>query len=84
MVLFSIINIVFLLSIDNLLRYILNDFLFIVYTTYWIDVCPTDSNLLVSGGTDKNIKIYDRRESKIVKTIDDIHSRKICFIVLPE
>ena len=47
----------------------------------WIDVCPTDSNLLASGGSDKSVKIYDKRESKIVKTIDNIHSSKICFIV---
>ena len=49
--------------------------------TYWIDVCPTDSNLLASGGDDVDIKIFDKRESKIVKTIDDIHFSKICVIV---
>jgi hypothetical protein len=43
---------------------------------YWIDVYQSDGNLLASGGMDKNIKIYDRRESKIVKTFDGIHSGK--------
>ena len=45
----------------------------------WFDVCPTDSDLLASGGRDKNIKIYDRRESKIIKTFNDIHFGKGLF-----
>ena len=69
----KVINIVFLLQ----LRYILNNLLFVGNPTCWIDVCPTDSNLLASGGVDKSINIFDKRESRIVKTIDDIHSRKI-------
>ena len=44
--------------------------------TYWIDVCQNDGNLLVSSGWDKNIKIFDKRESKIIKTFDDVHSSK--------
>ena len=64
------------------MRYILNKFPFIgYYYTYWIDVCPTDSKLLASCGDDGRIMIFDKRESKIVKTIGDIHSSKICFIV---
>ena len=43
--------------------------------TYWIDVCQNDGNLLVSCGTDTSIKIFDKRESKIIKTFD-VHSRK--------
>lgn len=35
-----------------------------------IDVCKKDGNLLATGGFDKNIKIYDRRESRIVKTFE--------------
>ena len=77
----KVINIVFLLSIDNLVCYILNKLLFIGNYTFWIDVCPTDSNLLASGGEGMNIKIYDRLESRIVKTIDDIHSGKNCLII---
>ena len=44
--------------------------------TYWIDVCQSDGNLLASGGEDRNIKICDKRESKIVRTFDKIHGGK--------
>ena len=47
--------------------------------TYWIDVCQNDGNLLVSGGTDTSIKVFDKRESKIIKTFD-VHSRKNEFV----
>ena len=40
-----------------------------------IDVCPTNGNLLAAGGRcSKSVMIYDRRESKIVKTLGSIHS----------
>ena len=42
--------------------------------TYWIDVCQNDGNLLVSGGDDRIIKIFNKRESKIIKTFDEVHS----------
>ena len=48
---------------------------------YGFDVCPTDANLLTSGGYDKKIKIYDRRESKIIKTFEGIHSGNIWLII---
>ena len=41
--------------------------------TLWIDVCPSNQNLLATAGSDKKIKIYDRREAKIVKIIDPTH-----------
>ena len=48
-------------------------------STCWIDVYPTDANLLAASGNDDNIKIYDRRVSKIVKTFKSIHSSKTCL-----
>ena len=42
--------------------------------TCWIDLCPSNENLLASAGYDKNIKIYDRLVEKIVKTYDKIHT----------
>ncbi len=48
---------------------------FLAYT-FWIDVCQSDANLMASGGYDKAIKIFDKRESKIVKTFEGIHSGK--------
>ena len=45
--------------------------------TFWIDVCQSDGNLLASGGYDLNVKIFDKRESKIVQTFDDIHDGNI-------
>ncbi len=48
----------------------------VVDTTYWIDVCQSNGNLLASGGDDKVIKIFDKRESKVVKTFEGMHSSK--------
>ena len=45
--------------------------------TNWIDICPSDGNLLATGGFEMNVKIFDKRESKIVKSFDGIHSSKI-------
>ena len=44
----------------------------------WIDICPTDANLVAFGGVDRDVKIYDRRESKIVR-IFSFHAGKILF-----
>lgn len=44
--------------------------------SYWMDVCQSNGNLLAIGGDDCNIKIFDKRESRIVKTFDGIHSGK--------
>ena len=48
---------------------------------YWIDVSQRDGNLLAAVD-DKDLKIFDKRESKIVKTIDGIHESKILWFVL--
>ena len=47
--------------------------------TRWINVCPINGNMMASGGFDQNIKIFDKRESKIVKTFDKIHKGDIFF-----
>ncbi len=49
---------------------------FVLVMVSWIDVCQSNGNLLASGGTDKIIKIFDKRKSKIVKTFKGIHSSK--------
>ncbi len=50
--------------------------------TYSIDVCQSNSNLLVSGGEEETIKIFDKRQSKIVKIFEDVHSSKDFHSVL--
>ena len=48
--------------------------------TYWIDPCQANSNLLATGGSSKTINVYDKRNSQIVKTFEDIHSGKQIWI----
>jgi len=43
-------------------------------STYWIDVCQSNGNLLASDGSDGIIKIFDKQESKIVKAFERVHS----------
>ncbi len=50
--------------------------------TFWIDVCQSNGNLLASGGVDRAIKIFDKRESKIVKTFDSVHLGKELHSIL--
>ena len=52
-----------------------------IESTYWIDVCPSNSNLLATVGTDCNVEIFGRRESTIVRTIDSIHYGNNCKII---
>ncbi len=43
----------------------------VIGVTSWIDVCQSNANLLVSGGGENSIRIFDKRESKIVKTFEE-------------
>ncbi len=54
----------------------------IIDFTFWIDVCQSNGNLLASGGQDGIIKIFDKRESKIVKTFEGVHSSKELHSIL--
>jgi WD40 repeat protein len=56
----------------------------IIGTTVCIDVCQSNRNLLASGGTDQRIKIFDKRESKIVKTFKfkGYSGKKFYFILV--
>ena len=47
--------------------------LFIIGDSHWIDVCQNNGNLLASCGLDEDVKIFDKRESKIVQTFNGIH-----------
>lgn len=42
-------------------------------------MCQCDGNLLAAAGEDGEIKVYDRRESKIVKVLDQVHSSEKQF-----
>ena len=42
-----------------------------------IDVCQSDGNLLALGGASGDIKIFDKRELKIVQTFPNIHKGNI-------
>ena len=38
----------------------------------WIDICQSDGNMLAAGGWGRNVKIVDKRVSKVVQTFQDI------------
>ena len=42
----------------------------------WIDACSRDGNLLAASGSDRKINIYDRRESRIVRSFGGFHFSK--------
>jgi len=54
----------------------------IIDETFWIDVCQSNANLLASGGSDKAIRIFDKREPKIVRNFNNIHSGKEFHYIL--
>ena len=60
---------------------------FLLESICWIDVCQKNGNLLALGdrGMNKNVMIYDKRESKIIRTFEDIHTSNIlmCSLIIP-
>lgn len=44
------------------------------HNTLWMDVCPNNGNLLAVCGDDKEVKIFDKRVSTIVKTFENHES----------
>ena len=56
--------------------WVLSALLFEIGHVFWIDVCPTNANLVATSSADKIIKIFDKRSSEIVKTFQNIHSGK--------
>ena len=46
-----------------------------IVTTNWIDACQSKGKLLGLGGWDNNVKIFDKRKSKIFQTFDGSHKR---------
>ena len=51
--------------------------MFLLGFTICIDVCSNNGNLLVSGGRDQRVRIFDKRESKIVRIFDEMHKGDI-------
>lgn len=42
-----------------------------IIALYWIDVCPTNENLLALACDDKSIKFFDKREMKIMRSFTE-------------
>ena len=55
--------------------------LFLLEKTEWIDVCPNNGNLLALSGQYMNIKIFDKRSSKVTKIFDNFEYGKILLFV---
>ena len=55
-------------------------FSFHIDRTHWIDVCQNNGNLLALAGTDQDVKIFDKRESEIVRIFDDVDGSNISLI----
>ena len=52
-------------------------FFLIDHHVIWIEVCQNNRNLLVVDGCDKNVKIFEKRESKFIRTFEGIHNGNI-------
>ncbi|KAJ8339855.1 hypothetical protein SKAU_G00344880 [Synaphobranchus kaupii] len=45
-----------------------------------LDLCPTDTNKVLTGGTDKNVVVFDKREEQIVATLKG-HTKKVTSVI---
>uniref|UniRef100_A0A8C1KFZ7 Pre-mRNA-processing factor 19 n=1 Tax=Cyprinus carpio TaxID=7962 RepID=A0A8C1KFZ7_CYPCA len=45
-----------------------------------LDLCPTDTNKVLTGGADKNVVVFDRREEQIVATLKG-HTKKVSSVI---
>ncbi|XP_064193840.1 pre-mRNA-processing factor 19 [Anguilla rostrata] len=45
-----------------------------------LDLCPTDTNKVLTGGADKNVVVFDKREEQIVATLKG-HTKKVTSVI---
>uniref|UniRef100_W5KWA4 Pre-mRNA-processing factor 19 n=1 Tax=Astyanax mexicanus TaxID=7994 RepID=W5KWA4_ASTMX len=45
-----------------------------------LDLCPTDTNKVLTGGADKNVVVFDRRDEQIVATLKG-HTKKVTSVI---
>uniref|UniRef100_A0A8C9TK50 Pre-mRNA-processing factor 19 n=1 Tax=Scleropages formosus TaxID=113540 RepID=A0A8C9TK50_SCLFO len=45
-----------------------------------LDLCPTDTNKVLTGGADKNVVVFDKREEQIVATLKG-HAKKVTSVI---
>ncbi|TST60384.1 DNA-directed RNA polymerase I subunit RPA1 [Bagarius yarrelli] len=45
-----------------------------------LDICPSDTNKVLTGGADKNVVVFDRREEQIVATLKG-HTKKVTSVI---
>ncbi|ROK80935.1 Pre-mRNA-processing factor 19 [Anabarilius grahami] len=45
-----------------------------------LDLCPSDTNKVLTGGADKNVVVFDRREEQIVATLKG-HTKKVSSVI---
>lgn len=65
------------LEMRQILVWNLFDFTIFLAAIYWIDVCPSDGNLVATGDEQGTIKIYDKRgKTQNTKTFHKVHRRK--------
>uniref|UniRef100_A0AAR2JFD5 Pre-mRNA-processing factor 19 n=1 Tax=Pygocentrus nattereri TaxID=42514 RepID=A0AAR2JFD5_PYGNA len=45
-----------------------------------LDLCPSDTNKVLTGGADKNVVVFDRRDEQIVATLKG-HTKKVTSVI---